>query len=221
MSQRLHLRSSNKHVALQNLSIYHTLKNIRQQYKNNKLNLIAAECNNEFELPDGSVSDIQDYIEYIMKKQETLSTNPPVHIYINRINNALMFKINNRHKLELRTPEAMKLFGSTKKLIDKTKHEKNVPSIEVIDVVLVQCNLVDHQYQQKSFALYTFTPNKSYAYLLNVEPSNLGGIQLLRSHKMTKIWTTLPPCTHLIDFADPLSCERSKRYINTTTITTT
>ena len=67
----------------------------------------------------------------------------------------------------------MKLFDSTKKLIDKTKNGKKVPSLEVVEVVLVQCNLVDNQYQQKSEVLYTFTPNKCYAYLLNVEPSNL------------------------------------------------
>ena len=67
----------------------------------------------------------------------------------------------------------MKLFGSTKKLIDKTKNGEKVPSLEVLEVVLVQCNLVDNQCQQNSEVLYTFTPNKSDAYLLNVEPSNL------------------------------------------------
>ena len=48
-----------------------------------------------------------------------------------------------------------------------------MPSLEVVEVVLVQCNLVDNQYKQKFEVLYTFTPNKFYAYLLNVEPSNL------------------------------------------------
>ena len=67
----------------------------------------------------------------------------------------------------------MKLFGSTKKLIDKTKYRENVPSLEVVEVVLVQCNLVDNQYQQKSEVLYNFMSNKFYAYLLNVEPSSL------------------------------------------------
>ena len=52
--------------------------------------------------------------------------------------------------------------------------EKKVPTLEVVEVVLVQCNLIDNKYQQKSEALYTFTPNKFYVYLLNVEPSNLG-----------------------------------------------
>ena len=67
----------------------------------------------------------------------------------------------------------MKSFGSTKNLKDKTKNGENLQSFEVVEVVLVQCNLVDNQYQQKSEVLYTFTPNKSYAYLLHVEPSNL------------------------------------------------
>ena len=74
------------------------------------------------------------------------------------------------YKLELQTSETIKLFGSIKKLIDKTKNGENIPSLQVVEVVLVQCNLVDNQYQQKSEVLYTFTLNKSYAYLLNVEP---------------------------------------------------
>ena len=66
----------------------------------------------------------------------------------------------------------MKIFGSTKKLIDKTRHGEKVPSFELVEVTWVQCNLADNQYQQKSEVLYTFTPNKFYAYLLNVESSN-------------------------------------------------
>ena len=67
----------------------------------------------------------------------------------------------------------MKLFGSTKKLIEKTKNVENVSSLEVVEILLVQCNLIDNQYQQRSEVLYTFTVNKFYAYLLNVEASNL------------------------------------------------
>ena len=84
-----------------------------------------------------------------------------------------MFKVKDGYKLELQTPEALKLFGSTKTLIYKTKNGEKLPSLEVVEVVSVQCNLVDNQYQQKSEVLYTFLPNKSYAYLLNFEPSNL------------------------------------------------
>ena len=84
-----------------------------------------------------------------------------------------MFKIKYGYKLQLQAPETVKLFGSTKKLIDKIKNEEKVPSLEVAELLLVQCNLVDNQYQQKSEVLYTFTRSKSYASLLNVEPSNL------------------------------------------------
>ena len=66
-----------------------------------------------------------------------------------------------RYKLELHMPKTMKLFGSTKKLLDKTKNG-DVPSLELAEVVLVQCNLVDNQSQQKSEVLYTSMPNKSY-----------------------------------------------------------
>ena len=107
------------------------------------------------------------------KKHETFPTNPPIHIYINRINNRLVFKIKDGYKLELQTPETMKLYGSTKKLVDKTKNGENSPSLEVVEALLVQFNLEDNQYQQKSEVLYTFMPSKSYAYLLNVEPSIL------------------------------------------------
>ena len=74
LSQRLDLRSSIRHVALQNLFICYTWKNIRKQYKNNKLKIIAPTWNYEFESPDGSysVSYIQDYIAYIIKQHETL-----------------------------------------------------------------------------------------------------------------------------------------------------
>ena len=69
-----------------------------------------------------------------------------------------MFKIKDGYKLELQTPETIKLFGITKRLKDKTKNEENVPSLEVVEVVSVQCNLVDNQYQQKSKVAYTFRP---------------------------------------------------------------
>ena len=160
-------------AALNNLSIYCTWKNIRKRYKNNKLKMIAWTWNYEFELPD-----IQDYIKYI-KKHEAVTTIPLIHVYISRINNRLTFKIKDGYKLELQMPETMKSFSSTKKLTDKTKAE-NIPSL---DVVLVQCNLVDNQYQQKSEKLCTFAPNKPYAYLLNVEPSNLVFLKIYN-----KVW---------------------------------
>ena len=154
--------------------MYYTWKNRRKQSKNNKLTIIVPMWNYEFELQDGSDadSDIQDYMEFIFKKHETLTTIPPIHVYIKRINNRVVFKIKDGYNLELQTSETMKLFDSTKKLIDETKNRENVPSLEVVEVVLVQCNLVDNHYQQKSEVSYAFPPNKSFAYLVNVEPSN-------------------------------------------------
>ena len=132
-----------------------------------------------------SMSDIQDYIKYIIKKHETLITIPPIHVYINIINNRLVFEIKDIYKLELQTPETMKLFDSTRKLIDKTKDREHVPSLEVVEIVLVQCNLVGNQYQQKSEVLYTFIPNKSYAYLLNIELSDSVFLKTLSLMKLS------------------------------------
>ena len=103
LPQILDLKSSDKHVALQKLSIYYTWGNIRKPYKNNKLKKIAPMWNDEFELPDGSYSvlDIQNYIEYINKMHETLTAIPPFHVYINIINNSLVFKVKDGYKVEL------------------------------------------------------------------------------------------------------------------------
>ena len=78
---------------------------------------MAPKWRDEVLLPDSlySVLGIQDDINYIIKKHETLSTKSPIHSYINRINNELVFKIKDGYKLDLQTDETMKLFGSTKK----------------------------------------------------------------------------------------------------------
>ena len=106
-------------------------------------------------MPDSShsVSGILDYIKYIIKKHETLTVIPTIHVYINRINNRLMFKIKGGYRLELQTAKTIKLFGSTKKFNRENKNEEKVPSLPVIEVVLVQFNLLDNPYRQ--------TPNKS------------------------------------------------------------
>ena len=83
-----------------------------------------------------------------------------------------MFKIKDGYNLELQTPETMKLFRSTRKVIHKTTVGENVTNLEVTEVVLVQCNLADTQYQQRPEVLHIFAPNKSYAYLLNLELSS-------------------------------------------------
>ena len=103
------------------MSTYYPWKKIRKQYKNNKLKIVAPTWNDEFKLSDGSysVTNIQDCIKYIIS--ETLTTIPLIYVYINRINDRLVFEIKGGYKLELQT---MKFFGSTKKLADKTQMEK-------------------------------------------------------------------------------------------------
>ena len=80
---------------------------------------------------------IQDYIKCIIKKYETLTTISAIYVYINIINDRLVFKIKDGYKLELQTPETTKLFVSTKKLINKTKNGENYTSLEVTEIVLV------------------------------------------------------------------------------------
>ena len=113
-------------------------------------------------MPDGSynISEIQDYIEYIIKKHETIGETVPILIYTNTINNRIVFKIKSRYKLELLSKETMKLLGSTKNIIDSDKNSENVPKLENVEVVLVDCNLVNNSYQQHSRVSFTFVPTK-------------------------------------------------------------
>ena len=66
----------------------------------------------------------------------------------------------------------MKLLGSTENKITKDKKGENVPHLEITEVVLVNCNIVNNDYQQDSRVVYTFVPNKSFGILLNISPSN-------------------------------------------------
>ena len=126
-------------------------------------------------MPDGSysIADIQDYFEFIIKKHETLTENPPVQIYPNKIKNRIVFKVKTGYKLELLSPETMKLLGSTKKDVDKDKDGEDVPKLESVEVVLVHCNLVNNNYQQALKVLFTCVPNKQFWQLINIAPHSL------------------------------------------------
>ena len=82
-------------------------------------------------MADGSynISEIQDYIEYIIKKHETIGENAPILIYANTINNRIVFKIQSGYKLQLLSKETMKLLGSTSSIIDADKNSENLPKI--------------------------------------------------------------------------------------------
>ena len=172
LTSKLDLRIGGKIIASSNLSIYNTWRNIKSSYNNNKFKISAPTWNDEFDLPDGSysVSDIQDYFEYILKKHGEDIDKPSVQIYVNKIENRVTFKIKNGYSLELLTPETMKLLGSTENKIRKDKNGENISHLEITKVVLVHCNFVNNEYQQDSKVLYTFVPNKAFSRLLEISP---------------------------------------------------
>ena len=172
-TDKLNLKNpNNKSIGLVHLIIYYAWKNIKSTYNNNKFNISAPTSNDEFDLSDGSysTSDIQDCFEFIIKKDETLAESPPIQIYPNKIKNRIVFKVKTGYKLQLLSPETMKLLGSTKKDVDKDKDGEDVPKLESVEVVLVHCNLVNNSYQQASKVLFTFVPNKQFGQLITISP---------------------------------------------------
>ena len=137
LTNKLDLRIGVKIIALINLSICYTWKNIKSSYNNKKFKISAPTWNDKFELPHGlySVSSIQYYFEYILKKHGEDIDKPSVQIYVNKVENRVTFKIKNGYSLELLTRETMKLLGSTENKISKDKTDENVPHLEITEVV--------------------------------------------------------------------------------------
>ena len=169
LTDKLDLKNPNKNMALANLSIYYTWKNIKSEYNNNKFKISAPTWNDTY-LLNGfySMADIQDYFEFIIKKHGTLTENPSIQIYPNKIKNRIILFKKTGYKLELLTPETMKLLGSTKKEIGKDKNGENVPRLESLEVVLTHCNLVKNDYQHTLKALFTFALDKKFRQLINI-----------------------------------------------------
>ena len=192
-TDKLDLRRGENRIALSNLSIYYTWKNIKSSYNNNKFKILAPTWNYQFELPDKSysVSNIQDYFEYIFKKHGENTDKLSVQIYVNKIENRITFKIKNGYSLELLTPETMKLLGSTKNKITKDKNGENVPHLEITEVILVYCNIVNNDYQQDSRVFYTFAPNKPFGSLLEMSLTNHIFLKTLNLEFQTiEVWLT-------------------------------
>ena len=102
-----------------------------------------------------------------------------------------MFKIKTGYKLELLSKETMKLLGSTSNIIDADKNSENVPRLENVEVVLVQCNLVSNSYQQASRVLFTFVPNKQYCQLISISPNSLIFLKTMNTEfSEIEIWFT-------------------------------
>ena len=174
LADKLDLRRSQKRVALSNLSIYYTWKNVKSSHNNNSFKISAPAWSEEFKLPEGSysISDIQDYFEYILKKHSEGVDNPTIKIYVNKIENRVAFKIKKGYYLQVLTPETMKLLGSTESRITKDKNGKSVPHLEIVELVLIHCSLANNNYQQISRILYTFVPNKPFGSSLEISPPN-------------------------------------------------
>ena len=144
-------------------------------------------------MPDGSysVSNIQDYFEYILKKHGEDIDKPSVQIYVNKIENRVTFKIKNGYSLEFLTPETMKLLGSTKNKITKDKNSENVPHLEITEVVLVHCNIINNDSQQDSRVLHTFVPNKPFGSLIEISPINHFFLKTFNSEfQIIEVWFT-------------------------------
>ena len=85
----------------------------------------------------------------------------------------------------------MKLLGSTKSKITKDKIGENVPHLEITEVLLIHCNIVNNYYQQDSRVLYTFVPNKSFGQLLNISPKNFIFLKTFDSELLyIEVWFT-------------------------------
>ena len=192
-TDKLILRNPNKNIALANLSIYYTWKNVKSDYNNNKFKISAPTWNDTFNVPDGSysIAALQNYFEYIIKKHETIADVSPVLIYVNEINNRIVFKIKSGYKLELLSKEMMRLLGSSSDTIDGDKNSELVPKLESVDLVLVHCNLVNNSYQQASKVLFTFVPNKKYGQLITVSTETLIMLKTVNTEfSFIEIWFT-------------------------------
>ena len=165
LTDKRNLKKPNKNMALVNLSIYYTWENITPEYNNNKFIII-------------------------IKKHETLTENPPIQIYPNKIKNRIVFKIKTGYKLGI-TPETMKLSGSAKKDVGKDMDCKNVPKLESVELVLVHCNLLKNDYQHTSKVLFTFVPNKQFGQLINISPHSLTMMNTVNTEfSFLEVWFT-------------------------------
>ena len=141
-----------------------------------------------------------DHIQYqifkiilsmFLKKHSKSADDPPIEIFVSKNENRITFEIKNGYYLELLTPETMKLLGSTESKITGEKNGENVPHLEVVELVLIHCNIVVNNYQQNSRILYIFVPNKPFGSILETSPSNHIFLKTFNSEfQDIKVWFT-------------------------------
>ena len=126
-----------------------------------------------------------------MKKHGEHTDNSSIRINVNKIENRITFRIKNGYNLQLSTPETMKLLGSTENKITKDKISENVPHLEITEVALVHCNIVNNNYQQDSNVLYTFVLKKPFGSLLEISPTNRTFLKTFNSEfQDIEVWLT-------------------------------
>ena len=189
LTNKLDLRRGQKTFALSNLSIYYTWKNIKSSH--------TIIINLKYLLQRGmkNLSYRMDHIQYQIFKiiLNIFSRNTVKVLIIHQLEYLqIELKIELRLRyLELLTPETMKLLRSTESKITKNKNGQNVPHLEVVELVLVHCNLVNNDYQQDSRILYTFVPNKAFGSLLEISPTIHVFLKTFNSEfQAIKIWFT-------------------------------
>ena len=137
------------------------------------------------------MSDIRDYFEYILEKHGENVDNPSVQIIVNTIENRITFKIKDEYSLELLIPETMKLLGSTENKITKDKKGENASHLKITEVILVDCDIINNDYQQDSRVLYKFVPNKPFGSLLEISSTNYIYLKTFNSeYREIKVWFT-------------------------------
>ena len=167
------------------------MENFKYAYIDNKCKISAPTSNDKCGLPDESysVSDIQDYFEYIIKKHETIADNLSIHIYINKIKKWVVFKIKTGYKLELLSKETTRLLGSTKQVIAKDKNGENVLKLETY--VTMHYNVVNNNYQEASKVLFTFVPDEQFRQLITIAPHSLTMLKTTNAEfSFNEVWFT-------------------------------
>ena len=192
LTDKIDLRRGKKSIALWNLNIYRW-KNMKYSLDNNEFKISAPTWNDEFELPDGSysVSDIQNYFEYIFLINGEKTDNPSIRIYVNKVKNGITFKIKTGYYLELSTSETMKLPRSTESKITNDENGESLPHVDITEVALFYCNIASNDYQQNSLVLYTFVPNKPFGSSLEILSTNFIYLKKFNSEfSKTEVWFT-------------------------------
>ena len=148
LTDKLDLRRGEKSIALSNLSIYYTWKTIDSSYNNSKFKISAPTWNDNLNYQMGHIlyQIFKTILSIFKKKHNEKIDNSSIKIYVNKTENRVTFKIKTGYYLKLLTPETMELLGGTENQITKNKNGKNVPHLEITEVVLVHCNIVNNDY---------------------------------------------------------------------------